>query len=35
MSLTSPRRAGKEVSDIHYEDIGGLGRELQLVREMI
>jgi len=27
---------GKEsFSDIHYEDIGGLGRELQLVREMI
>jgi len=27
---------GKEgMSDIHYEDIGGLGRELQLVREMI
>jgi len=25
----------KETSDIHYEDIGGLGRELQLVREMI
>ncbi|MDD1689787.1 MAG: CDC48 family AAA ATPase [Methanoregula sp.] len=25
----------KEVSNIHYEDIGGLGRELQLVREMI
>jgi transitional endoplasmic reticulum ATPase len=25
----------KEASDIHYEDIGGLGRELQLVREMI
>jgi len=25
----------KEVSDVHYEDIGGLGRELQLVREMI
>jgi transitional endoplasmic reticulum ATPase len=24
-----------ELSDIHYEDIGGLGRELQLVREMI
>jgi len=24
-----------EASDIHYEDIGGLGRELQLVREMI
>ncbi|MCP1714604.1 transitional endoplasmic reticulum ATPase [Methanocalculus alkaliphilus] len=27
---------GKEgISDIHYEDIGGLGRELQMVREMI
>jgi len=27
---------GREgISDIHYEDIGGLGRELQLVREMI
>jgi len=27
---------GKEsFSDIHYEDIGGLGRELQLVRELI
>lgn len=27
---------GKEsFADIHYEDIGGLGRELQLVREMI
>ncbi|MDO9549736.1 MAG: CDC48 family AAA ATPase [Methanoregula sp.] len=26
---------GQRVSDIHYEDIGGLGRELQLVREMI
>ncbi|MFA5415888.1 MAG: CDC48 family AAA ATPase [Methanoregula sp.] len=25
----------QELSDIHYEDIGGLGRELQLVREMI
>jgi transitional endoplasmic reticulum ATPase len=25
----------KELSNIHYEDIGGLGRELQLVREMI
>ncbi|MGA2916992.1 CDC48 family AAA ATPase [Methanoregula sp.] len=25
----------KDMSDIHYEDIGGLGRELQLVREMI
>jgi transitional endoplasmic reticulum ATPase len=25
----------KELPDVHYEDIGGLGRELQLVREMI
>ncbi len=25
----------KETSDVHYEDIGGLGRELELVREMI
>ena len=25
----------KEKTNIHYEDIGGLGRELQLVREMI
>ena len=25
----------QEISDVHYEDIGGLGRELQLVREMI
>jgi transitional endoplasmic reticulum ATPase len=25
----------KEIPDVHYEDIGGLGRELQLVREMI
>ena len=25
----------KEISDVNYEDIGGLGRELQLVREMI
>ncbi|MBP2145633.1 transitional endoplasmic reticulum ATPase [Methanofollis sp. W23] len=24
-----------QVSDIHYEDIGGLGRELDMVREMI
>ena len=30
-----PEEGKKEVSDIHYEDIGGLGRELQLVREMI
>ena len=26
---------GKSVGNIHYEDIGGLGRELSLVREMI
>ncbi|QSZ66090.1 AAA family ATPase [Methanofollis aquaemaris] len=25
----------KPVSDVHYEDIGGLGRELDMVREMI
>jgi transitional endoplasmic reticulum ATPase len=25
----------KEFADVHYEDIGGLGRELQMVREMI
>ena len=25
----------KEVSDVHYEDIGGLSRELEMVREMI
>jgi len=31
----NPEEGKKEVSDIHYEDIGGLGRELQLVREMI
>ena len=30
-----PEEGKKEVSDIHYEDIGGLGRELQIVREMI
>jgi transitional endoplasmic reticulum ATPase len=30
-----PEDGKREVSDIHYEDIGGLGRELQLVREMI
>jgi transitional endoplasmic reticulum ATPase len=30
-----PEEGQQEVSDIHYEDIGGLGRELQLVREMI
>jgi transitional endoplasmic reticulum ATPase len=31
----NPEEGKKEVSDIHYEDIGGLGRELQLVRELI
>ena len=30
-----PEEGKKEPSNIHYEDIGGLGRELQLVREMI
>ncbi|HPW11303.1 MAG TPA: AAA family ATPase, partial [Methanoregulaceae archaeon] len=25
----------KEVTDVHYEDIGGLSRELEMVREMI
>ncbi len=30
-----PEEGKTELSDIHYEDIGGLGRELQLVREMI
>ncbi|MDD5420136.1 MAG: CDC48 family AAA ATPase, partial [Methanomicrobiaceae archaeon] len=30
-----PEKGRKEVTDVHYEDIGGLGRELQLVREMI
>lgn len=30
-----PEEGKPEISDIHYEDIGGLGRELQLVREMI
>ena len=28
-------KKGKEIPDVHYEDIGGLGKELQLVREMI
>ena len=27
--------ARKEITDVHYEDIGGLGRELEMVREMI
>ncbi|HZD43372.1 MAG TPA: CDC48 family AAA ATPase, partial [Methanomicrobiales archaeon] len=30
-----PEKGRKEVADVHYEDIGGLDRELQLVREMI
>jgi len=30
-----PEEGKEEASDIHYEDIGGLGRELELVREMI
>ena len=30
-----PEEGKQEVSAIHYEDIGGLGRELQLVRELI
>jgi transitional endoplasmic reticulum ATPase len=30
-----PEEGKKEISDVHYEDIGGLGRELQMVREMI
>lgn len=30
-----PEKGKAEKPDIHYEDIGGLGRELQLVREMI
>jgi transitional endoplasmic reticulum ATPase len=29
------KEKGKEIPDVHYEDIGGLGKELQLVREMI
>jgi transitional endoplasmic reticulum ATPase len=31
----SKEKKGKEIPDVHYEDIGGLGKELQLVREMI
>jgi transitional endoplasmic reticulum ATPase len=32
----SPEEGKKgEVPDVHYEDIGGLGRELEMVREMI
>jgi transitional endoplasmic reticulum ATPase len=30
-----PGEEKKEVSDVHYEDIGGLTRELEMVREMI
>ncbi len=30
-----PEKGKKEIGDVHYEDIGGLDRELQLVREMI
>ncbi|KQC03488.1 MAG: AAA family ATPase [Methanoculleus sp. SDB] len=30
-----PEEGEKPVSDVHYEDIGGLGRELDMVREMI
>jgi transitional endoplasmic reticulum ATPase len=30
-----PEEGEKAVADVHYEDIGGLGRELQMVREMI
>ncbi len=28
-------KKGREATGVHYEDIGGLGRELELVREMI
>jgi len=31
----NPEEVKKEVSDIRYEDIGGLAKELQLVRELI
>ncbi len=31
----APKRGREIAGDIHYEDIGGLDRELQLVREMI
>ncbi|MDD1657616.1 MAG: CDC48 family AAA ATPase [Methanomicrobiales archaeon] len=31
----SKEKKGKDIPDVHYEDIGGLGKELQLVREMI
>jgi transitional endoplasmic reticulum ATPase len=30
-----PEEGKSALPDVHYEDIGGLGRELQLVREMI
>ncbi|MBN2734335.1 MAG: CDC48 family AAA ATPase [Methanomicrobiaceae archaeon] len=30
-----PREGKKDIPDVHYEDIGGLGRELSQVREMI
>ncbi|MDD4299559.1 MAG: CDC48 family AAA ATPase [Methanomicrobium sp.] len=30
-----PKEGKKDVPDVHYEDIGGLGRELDQVREMI
>jgi transitional endoplasmic reticulum ATPase len=30
-----PEKGRREGPDVHYEDIGGLGRELELVREMI
>jgi transitional endoplasmic reticulum ATPase len=30
-----PTKGRRETTDVHYEDIGGLDRELQLVREMI
>ncbi|WP_421907986.1 CDC48 family AAA ATPase [Methanolacinia petrolearia] len=30
-----PEEGKKDVPDVHYEDIGGLGRELDQVREMI
>lgn len=33
--LYEPVKERKAVPGVHYEDIGGLGRELQLVREMI
>jgi len=30
-----PKEGEKEISEIHYEDIGGLGKELEQVREMV